>query len=377
MSLAPRHLAARARALAFGLAAVIPLALAPAASAGENACGLTGVPRVVAVGDVHGAYDNLVQVLRMASLLDESGHWAGFKAHLVLVGDFLDRGVQARQVLDLLMRLEKEAGRAGGRVHVLLGNHEVMNILGDLRYVRTEEYEAYQTPESGARREQFLRSTTERARLAAKAAGTPWDEGAFREQLLKQTPLGFVERTEALSARGEYGRWIRERDPVALINGVVFVHGGLTPEVAALGCKGINERVHRDLDQDLARTLENPLATLAAGAKGPLWYRGLALDDEVKLLPGVEKVLQSMGATAVVVGHTTEKDGRVHTRFGGRVVMIDVGMVPELGGHLAALEVGADGAMTVIYPAGREPLERKAAGIPQNAGPGAARAGSF
>jgi hypothetical protein len=375
MSVALRPLAARTRLL--GLVAVAALALAPAASSGENACALTDVPRVVAVGDVHGAYDNLVQVLRMASLLDESGHWAGFKAHLVQVGDFLDRGVQTRQVLDLLMRLEKEARGAGGRVHVLLGNHEVMNILGDLRYVRPEEYEAYRTPESEARREQFLQAAAARAREEAKAAGKPWDEGAFRERLLKQTPLGFVERTQALSAGGEYGRWLREHDPVAVINNVVFVHGGLTPEVAALGCKGINERVHRELGQDLARTLENPLATLAAGEKGPLWYRGLALEDEATLLPSVKKMLQSMGATAIVVGHTVRKDGKVYPRFGGRVVMIDVGMVPELGGHLAALELAADGAMTVIYPTGRQALERKAAEGSEPARPRAASAGPF
>jgi len=344
MSVALRSFAARTRAGALGLVTVSGLALAPAASPGENACGLTGVPRVVAVGDVHGAYDNLVQVLRMASLLDESGHWAGFKAHLVQTGDFLDRGVQARQVLDLLIRLEKEAQEAGGRVHVLLGNHEVMNILGDHRYVRPEEYEAYRTTESEARRDKFLKTATPREREEAKAA-----------------PLGFVERMQALSPHGEYGQWLRERDPVAVINNVVFVHGGLTPEVAALGCKGINERVHRDLGPDLDRTLDNPLGTLAAGEKGPLWYRGLAMEDETALLPSVEKVLHSMGATAIVVGHTTRKDGKVYPRFGGRVVMIDVGIVPELGGHLAALELASDGAMTVIYPSGRVPLERKAA----------------
>jgi hypothetical protein len=354
MSVALRPLAARTLGL------VAALAVAAPASPGENACGLTGVPRVVAVGDIHGAYDNLVQVLRMASLLDESGHWAGFKAHLVQTGDFLDRGVQTRQVLDLLIRLEKEAQEAGGRVHVLLGNHEVMNILGDHRYVRPEEYEAYRTPESEARREKFLKTANGRERGEAKGA-----------------PLGFVERMEALSARGEYGKWVRQRDPVAVINGVVFVHGGLTPETAALGCKGINERVHRDLDQDLDRTLDNPLATLAAGEKGPLWYRGLAMEDEAALLPSVDKVLRLMGATAIVVGHTTRKDGKVYPRFGGRVVMIDVGMVPDLGGHLAALEMASDGSMTAIYPSGRVPLERKAAEAPEFVSPHAAFAGSF
>jgi hypothetical protein len=249
-----------------------------------------------------------------------------------------------------------------------------MNMLGDLRYVRPEEYEAFRTPESESLRERFFRSASARAREEAKAAGGAWDEAAFRARFLKEAPLGFVERAQALSAEGEYGRWLRQHDVVAMINGVVFVHGGLTPKVAMLGCEGINHRVHRELGEDLARTRASPQATLAGGETGPLWYRGLANEDEATLLPNVEEVLRLMGARAIVVGHTTRRDGKVLARFGGRVVMIDVGMLPELGGHLAALEVGPDGAMTALYPTGREALERKAAETVQPEGRSAARA---
>ena len=226
-------------------------------------------------------------------------------------------------------------------------------------------------------RMEFVDAVTERAREEAKAAGQPFDEAAYRQKVLEQTPPGFVERAQALSASGEYGQWLRGRDVVATVNGVAFVHGGLTPEVAALGCEEINRKVRSELGTDLAQTRANPQAALATGENGPLSYRGLAQEDETAFLPCVEKVLQSMGVKAVVIGHTPTGDGKIRPRFGGRVVMVDVGMLAELGGHLAALEVGPDGSLTAIYPTGREALERNAADAAKPRGPRAARAPSF
>src|SRR5882724_2110009 len=112
------------------------------------ACEFTGVDRVVAIGDVHGAYDRFVEILRAASLVDDKGKWAGGRAHLVQLGDVVDRGPDSAKALDLIDRLQKDASRAGGAVHMLLGNHEVMRMLGDLRYTMPGEYEAFVTPKS-------------------------------------------------------------------------------------------------------------------------------------------------------------------------------------------------------------------------------------
>ena len=244
------------------------------------------------------------------------------------VGDILDRGVETRAVLDLLMRLETEARAAGGRVIVLLGNHDVMNILGDLSAVQPAEYAAWKAP-------------------GTAVAPTPSGQ-----------PAGFVERAQALSASGKYGQWLRGHDVVATVNGVAFLHGGLTPEVAALGCEAINRKVRSELGADLARTKANPREALATAESGPLNYRGLAREDETAFFPSVEKVLQSMAVTAVVIGHTPTDDGKIRPRFGGRVVMIDVGMLPSLGGHLAALEIGARRVADRDLSDGREALER-------------------
>ena len=320
--------------IALGALALSALALV---GRGET-CGITGVRRVVAVGDVHASYDSFVKVLTMARLLDRSGHWAGGKGVLVQVGDVLDRGVQARPVLDLLMRLEKEARQAGGRVIVLLGNHEVMNILGDLSAVQAAEYAQWMpqdpaaspTPGSKTPRVQRVDAVTERAREEAKAAGEPFDEQAYRQKVLEQTPPGFVEREQALSPQGKYGKWLREQTTIATINGVVFLHGGLTPEVAALGCEQINRQVRRELGVDLAKTKASPRQALATEENGPQWYRGLAQGDEAALLPSVEKVLQSMGVKAIVIGHTPTGDGKPHRALEGGWQVIDVGMLAEL-----------------------------------------------
>jgi hypothetical protein len=108
--------------------------------------------RLVAVGDVHGDFDDFCLILKRAGLVDEQNRWIGGSATLVQTGDLVDRGPKGREAMDLLMGLEKEAAKAGGQVLPLLGNHEVMNILGDLRYVPPQSYAIFVDNESEKRR---------------------------------------------------------------------------------------------------------------------------------------------------------------------------------------------------------------------------------
>jgi hypothetical protein len=349
----------------------LPLSLALLALSGRvtsaaapDVCDVRGASRIVAVGDVHGAYDNFVEVLQMTGLVDEDARWVGGETHLVQTGDVLDYGPDTRKVLDLLMRLEEEAAAAGGRVHALLGNHEVMNLLGDVRFVVPAEYETFTTPESEERREELIQEAVNKARARARAQGAALREESFRARLKREIPLGFVERQEAFSPEGVYGRWLRQRAAVARVNHVVFLHGGLTPQVAALGCEAIDETVHRELTTDVEKTREAPLESLVAAENGPLWYRGLAREDETSFAASVDQVLQAMDARAIVVAHTVTKTGRIQSRFGGRVVMIDAGMAPHYGGRLAALEIDSTGRMTAVYPDSREVLETPGAASP-------------
>ena len=98
---------------------------------------------VIAIADVHGDFDDFVAILQHTGLIDKQNHWAGGKATFVQTGDLIDRGPKPREVMDLMMALEKEAPNSGGRVVGLLGNHEMMNIMGDLRYVTPENFASF------------------------------------------------------------------------------------------------------------------------------------------------------------------------------------------------------------------------------------------
>ena len=130
---APLYRGRRHRGLAFLLPACL-LALVAVDTAGVESQAPAG-PRIVVVGDIHGAGTNLAQILQAAGLIDAQRKWTGGTARLVQTGDILDRGTEVREAIDLLMRLEGEARRAGGRVDVLFGNHEGMNVLRDYRDV--------------------------------------------------------------------------------------------------------------------------------------------------------------------------------------------------------------------------------------------------
>jgi hypothetical protein len=322
---------------------VVVAALAAIASRGAGAassCEIDGVERVVAVGDVHGAYDRYLEILRVAGIVDPTGRWAGGRTHFVQVGDMVDRGDDSRKVLDFLRRLERDAQGSGGRVHVLLGNHEVARMLGDLRLTTAGEYTAFANGDSENVRQRFVRAA-------------PVDA---RDALLKQTPLGWVEMRQAFGRNGDYGEWLRELPVVVIIDGFVFVHGGISPAVAPLGCAAINAQVRRELTGDLDKTRAAPLSSLAARVDGPLWYRGLAQEPET-FAPQVAEVLSLLHARSVVIGHTVTPSGRITTRFEGRVVQIDTGMQPAYvpDGRASALEI-RNGETTAIYTDRRDPV---------------------
>jgi hypothetical protein len=319
-------------------------------------CELTTTDRIVAVGDVHGAYDRFVSILRAAELLDEGDRWIGGAAVLVQTGDVLDRGDDSRRVLDLLRRLEVEAAEAGGSVQALIGNHEVMRMVGDLRYVSDGEYAAFKSAESDSLRERLyqIRLADQIAQTAATAE--EFDEAAFREAFMEATPPGLIETVLAFAPTGEYGQWIRQHNVMVVINGIAFVHGGASPYVAPLGCAAINAIVRVELESTTAdpRLIE----TLAASPSGPLWYRGLADPDPALTIDHVDAILAALDARTMVIGHSVVPGYRVRAQFDNRVFQIDTGMLGESfypGGVASAIEFRGE-TVTAIYEDGPEVL---------------------
>ena len=335
---------------------VAPLVVSAQAPA-SPVCGIRTTERVVAVGDVHGAYDSFVAILKAAKLIDARERWAGGKAVFLQTGDVVDRGADSRKALDLLRKLEREAARAGGRVIPLLGNHELMRLLGDWRYVSPGELAAFRRADSEDLRELAYQRALEATKARAQTERQPFDEVDYRARFLKEVPLGFLEMSQAFAAKGDYGPWMRARPVMAMVNGVAFLHGGVSDTVAPLGCDGINGAVGKELAA-LPTDPQALAALLGASETGPLWYRGLAQEPEDTFAPTLTGILQRLGARAIVVGHTPVLPGKIGTRFGGRVVQIDTGMLNGTfypTGVPAALELHGTTA-TAIYLDRREPL---------------------
>lgn len=317
-----------------------------------------GVVRIVAIGDLHGDYDSYITVLGAAGLVDKKGRWSGGQAHLVQTGDIPDRGPDTRRIIGHMAKLAKEAAKAGGRVHNLMGNHEAMNAYGDLRYVHPGEFQAFVDKQSAARRDRYYAATLESLVRGdpAKRAALPADH---RAQWEREHPLGWIEHRLAWDPRfdpkGEMFQWTLKAKVAIQLNGLVFLHAGISSDYCGNGLDWMTAKAHEALrraDPDDHGILEDP--------RGPLWYRGMAGVAPATSVETVDAILARHDAKHVVIGHTTT-GGVIWPRLDGRVVMIDTGMAEPYGRHIGWLEA-TDQGLFAGYRGGRLPLPRDDAG---------------
>jgi hypothetical protein len=406
----------RRQAAGLAAAAVVLLLASPGTPAEQSRLS----PRVVAIGDIHGAIDPFTTILRTAGLTDDGRAWTGGRAVFVQTGDFMDRGAGVRAVMDLLKSLEAQAVAAGGRAYVLLGNHEVMNLLGETRDVSAEIVASFADARSESRRDEayraYARLTAARAaRLGAHAPAT-----LSRDAWMAAHPPGFLEYREALAPDGAYGRWLRAHRAAETIDGTVFLHAGINPDMAPDSIDDLNRQVAREIKtfDDYSRHLVDrgiilPFFTLqetfdavraelqalaeaqtaaAAGAQmtlvapldrrhvdvlygvsrigtwallnpnGPLWFRGFAMWGSQEHRGDVQKLLAKYRARRFVVGHTIPSSMRITPRYDRHIFLIDTGMLDTVypGGRPSALEI-ADGRVTAIYEDGRMTLDAETA----------------
>ncbi len=321
----------RREALAGVLALAAPL---PAAAAPLH--------RIVAVGDLHGDFAAWRDIARAAGLVDANGRWSGGGTVLVQTGDVVDRGPQSRRLIEELMRLKREA--PAGQVVTLVGNHEAMNMTGDLRYLTPADYAAF-TDADSARRRDAVYEANKTAIIAANRAHDPKiTDDAVKQAWYAATPLGSIEHRIAWSPGGPIGRWVLGNPALALLDGTLFLHAGISPAYAHVPLDEINARV---------------AAALKAGAtdpgaiindqNGPLWYRGLAEEQVQAQIPAagpapptiaqqLDVLLPAFGARRIVIGHTPVLSGIVIAE-GGRLIRIDTGISSVFGGKLSWLEI--------------------------------------
>ncbi len=279
------------------------------------------VSRIVAIGDLEGDYEKFTDMLRTAQLIDAHDNWSGGTAHLVQLGDIPDRGPNSRMIMDLLMRLEPQARRAGGYVHALIGNHEAMNVEGDLRYVHPGEYAAFVTRNSTRERNRYYDRYVAALRANPPPSGLPTFDAAYRTQWNQEHPLGWVEHRNAWAPTGHYGQWIASHDAVIRINDTLFLHAGLGSAFAAAPREGMNDAVRLNVRGQASPAFPD----IQHNQEGPLWYRGLSQNPEATETANLENVLRGQGVARVVVGHT-KVTSTVLPRFNGRVLVADIGV---------------------------------------------------
>lgn len=251
----------------------------------------TGVDRFLAIGDVHGEYDAAIALLRAVGVIDDEHRWAFGNGHVLFNGDVFDRGARVTESLWLIYRLEQEAREAGGRVHMVLGNHELMALGGDLRYVDAK----------------YMKGVV---------------------------PALGMKYTQLFGPGTELGRWLRTRNTLVKINGLLFAHAGVSRDVAGLDLSidEINALVRRGFDVKREHLESDPTLHLLRGVRGPLWYRGyfMAISGyETATADDIRSVLDHFGAKRVVVAHTTVDE--IGPRHGGLVIAIDVPMSDDSG----------------------------------------------
>lgn len=261
--------------------------------------------RLVAIGDLHGDLARTRRALKLAGAIDDTDAWVGGALVVVQTGDVIDRGDEDRQILDLLDRLRKQAKAAGGELITLLGNHELMNVQNDFRYV---------TPKSMTAFDDF-------GSLVAGGGGKPG-------------------RSLAFEPKSSYAKRFAEQPVVVKVGDSVFVHGGVLPKYAR-SLDALNEATHAWLRGEKP---EPPMGVV--GEDGLVWLRAYSSEPGASDCKNLASTLSQLGAKRMVMGHTVQKAG-INPACDEQAWRIDVGISQFYGGPVEALQIVGD-AVTVL-----------------------------
>ncbi|MCB9705929.1 MAG: metallophosphoesterase [Myxococcales bacterium] len=269
---------------------------------------LPAAKRVVAIGDVHGDLEATRAALRLAGAIDERDAWIGGDLVVVQTGDQLDRGDDERAILDLLGHLEGEAKAAGGALITLNGNHELMNVAGDLRYVTAGGLLDF-----------------------AEVPGVKLDDP--RGQGVPSQVRG---RFLAFAPGAPYARRFAGRNVIQVVGDTVFVHGGVLPKHVRRGLEAINAETQAWLRGEAEAPTE-----VVVDEESPVWTRLYSDHPDAAACATLGEALAAIPAARMVVGHTVQREG-IRSECDGKVWLIDVGMAAYYGGHPEALEIVGD-----------------------------------
>jgi hypothetical protein len=254
---------------------------------------------IFVIGDVHGNYNAFINLLINNKIIDADLKWIFGDGQFIQLGDVFDRGAYVTETLWFLYSLQIQARNSGGDVHMLLGNHEIMALTGDHRYLNAKyEYFTHYTQ-------------TEYFRL--------------------------------FDTNSVLGRWLRCQNIILRINDYLCMHAGISPEFAAYGYAypDINLRVRNYLNSDDALEEGSP-EDIILGASGPLWYRGY-MDPESGptevTLEFIDNYFNLQGLKRMVFGHNEQRT--IKKFYGGKIISADVAL-DESGNTAQGLLISGD-----------------------------------
>ena len=260
--------------------------------------------RTIAIGDLHGDLHAARRALQLAGVMNEENAWIGDSTMVVQVGDILDRGDHELEILELFERLRKEAEGQGGTVVLLNGNHEIMNVQLDFRYVTDAGFSTFQRFE-------------------------PPDP---LPAVLRPLPKYHRGRAAAFSPGGLWAKRLARNPAIVVSDSIVFVHGGLLPEHARYGIHAINEEMREWMLGNIGH-----VSDFVTGPRSPVWVRDLSLDTSEEDCTRLKETLRLVGAKRLVVGHTVQE--HINCACDSLVWRVDTGMAAAYGGPIEVLEI--------------------------------------
>ncbi len=235
--------------------------------------------KILAISDIEGSYKAFRDFLISNNVVDNELNWTFGNGHLVLVGDFVDRGASTTQVLWFIYKLEQESKIKGGVVHFIIGNHELKNMQGNY----------------GSSSKKYMAVSN----ILGKRQSSLYSKNSF------------------------IGKWMASKNSIELINGNLFAHGGIHPEIAQtnLTLQEINGIIRENYYRPYYPKQEkNNNQLLLSNKTGICWYRGYFKDDLTQ--EQVENGLDKFNAKTIIVGHTLQS--KVNSLYQGRLIGIDI-----------------------------------------------------
>lgn len=225
---------------------------------------------------------------------------------------------------------------------MIIGNHDAMNMYGDLRYVDPREFQAYATSNSEELLEQSFDKYVKQVKRNTRKSKWPEFDKAYKQEWLREKPPGYVEHRKAWSTDGDMGQWVLSRNAVLKIGDNLFVHGGIGPNYARWSINKLNGEIRKYLKRP-----EHRGGSILESNDSPLWYRGLAENSGSKEEIHLNALLRKHKVKRIMLGHTVSL-GVILPRFNGKVILTDVGLSRYYGDNLACLLIEGD-KLTALY----------------------------